>query len=149
MSLLPPRRASSPPPACCPLRCSAQEELTRGNALQAHAIFELGIDPARLANPCLAAASSAVSFAVGAAIPLLAAAFIEDACRRLLAGVVAAAFGFAAFGALAAHLGASSKARGVARVLLGGMAELGVTYCIGGGIAAAQGRSPRPPSCRG
>src|SRR5690242_9372541 len=48
------------------------EELTVHDALGAHVEAELGIDPGDLANPRQAAAASALSFTVGALLPLLA-----------------------------------------------------------------------------
>src|SRR5690349_1409230 len=48
------------------------EELTAHDALGAHLDAELGIDPGDLANPRQAAAASALSFTVGALLPLLA-----------------------------------------------------------------------------
>ncbi|WP_374068756.1 VIT family protein, partial [Rhodococcus sp. CX] len=50
---------------------AAAKELTERNALAAHAEVELGIHPDELANPWVAALSSAVSFIVGALVPLL------------------------------------------------------------------------------
>ena len=48
------------------------EELTDHDAFAAHAEVELGIDPAELTNPWQAAASSALSFTIGALLPLIA-----------------------------------------------------------------------------
>ena len=51
---------------------SVGEELTERDAFAAHIDIELGIDPDELTNPWHAAISSAVSFTVGAMLPLLA-----------------------------------------------------------------------------
>ena len=48
------------------------EELTEHDALAAHAEVELGIDPDDLTNPWHAAGASAVAFALGALLPLVA-----------------------------------------------------------------------------
>ena len=48
------------------------EELTDHNPLLAHAEVELGINPEELTSPLQAATSSALSFAVGALLPLIA-----------------------------------------------------------------------------
>ena len=48
------------------------DELTEHDALQAHLDVELGIDQQELANPWAAAGSSAVAFASGAVVPLVA-----------------------------------------------------------------------------
>ena len=50
--------------------------LSRHGALQAHTRDELGLDEQRLARPFQAAWTSALSFAVGAALPLLAVAVV-------------------------------------------------------------------------
>jgi VIT family len=47
-------------------------ELTAHNPLAAHLDAELHIDPANIPNPVQAAAASALSFTVGAALPMLA-----------------------------------------------------------------------------
>ena len=46
-----------------------------------------GIDLDDLTNPYQAAATSALAFCIGAGLPLLAAAFIEDANMRILSVV--------------------------------------------------------------
>src|SRR6185312_16096015 len=48
------------------------QELTDHDAFAAHAEVELGIDPDELTNPWQAAMSSALSFTIGALLPLLA-----------------------------------------------------------------------------
>ena len=48
------------------------EELTEHDALAAHLALELGIDREQLANPWAAALSSAISFTIGALLPLVA-----------------------------------------------------------------------------
>src|SRR3954466_10050497 len=50
----------------------AATELTAHNPLAAHAELELRLDPDELTNPWLAAISSAVSFTIGALLPLIA-----------------------------------------------------------------------------
>lgn len=47
----------------------------------------VGIDLDDLTNPYQAAATSALAFCLGAGLPLLAAAFIEDAKMRILSVV--------------------------------------------------------------
>ncbi|MEB4615395.1 VIT1/CCC1 transporter family protein, partial [Leucobacter sp. M11] len=48
------------------------EQLTEHDALAAHAEAELGLDPEKLTSPWVAALSSFLAFAAGAAIPLAA-----------------------------------------------------------------------------
>lgn len=60
------------------------EELTAKDVIRAHARDELGIDIDDMTNPYQAAASSAIAFCIGAGLPLLAAAFIEDPKWRIV-----------------------------------------------------------------
>jgi VIT1/CCC1 family predicted Fe2+/Mn2+ transporter len=112
--------------------------LTAHDAVEAHARDELGINPHSLANPALAAFSGAASFTMGAAVPLLASAFIASRNARIAACIAAASVGFLAAGGAAAALGGASVPVGMARVLLGGWLELGITYGSGRAIGAAQ-----------
>lgn len=52
--------------------------------IEAHARDELGIDTDDMANPWLACITSAISFSIGAAIPLLSSSFIKDHVIRYL-----------------------------------------------------------------
>jgi VIT1/CCC1 family predicted Fe2+/Mn2+ transporter len=105
-------------------------------ALAMHAIEELGVNPADLPSPVVAAGASLVTFSVGAVIPLLPYLFGTDALWLALAlAAVAAIVG----GGLVARLTARPFWRGALRQLvLGGLAA-GFTYLIGlavGGLAA-------------
>lgn len=66
-----------------PLARQVAVALTEHDVIRAHARDELGIDLEELANPLQAAVVSALCFTTGAAIPLLAAAFITDSTIRL------------------------------------------------------------------
>ncbi|GAB2247229.1 hypothetical protein Droror1_Dr00007111 [Drosera rotundifolia] len=81
-----------------------------------------------LPSPTKAAVASAVSFAVGAAVPLLAAAFVREYAVRL--GMVAAAVSVAlvVFGGIGAVLGKAAPVKGAVRVLIGGWIAMGVTF---------------------
>ncbi|MQL98029.1 hypothetical protein Taro_030729 [Colocasia esculenta] len=85
---------------------------------------------ADLPSPVQAALASAVSFAVGAMVPLLAAGFIRSYRVRL--GVLSAAVTLAllAFGVTGARLGGVPVGRSAARVLVGGWMAMVVTYGI-------------------
>ncbi|XVF45691.1 hypothetical protein PTKIN_Ptkin02bG0227400 [Pterospermum kingtungense] len=90
-----------------------------------------------LPNPWQAGCASALAFAIGAAIPLLGAAFIRDYVVRLvvvLAVVSLALIGFGAFGAL---LGGAPMVKSSLRVLLGGWLAMGITF----GLTKLIGRS--------
>jgi VIT1/CCC1 family predicted Fe2+/Mn2+ transporter len=104
-------------------------------ALNVHAIEELGVNPAELPSPLVAAGASLVAFAVGAVIPLLPFAAGFDALWFALGlSALAALVG----GGLVARLTGRAAWRGALRQLvLGGLAA-GITYLIGlaiGGMA--------------
>ncbi|KAG8368739.1 hypothetical protein BUALT_Bualt15G0077300 [Buddleja alternifolia] len=82
----------------------------------------------KLPNPIQAAAASAFAFAVGAVVPLVAAAFVKDYRVRL--GVVAAAVSVAllGFGAVGAVMGRAAPVKGSVRVLIGGWVAMGITF---------------------
>ncbi len=104
------------------------EELTARDPLQAHLDAELGIDEENLTSPIAAALSSAVSFGVGASIPILASLF---EAQRILAIVVAVVAGLALTGYVSARLGDADVRRATARVVIGGLIAMAVTYAVG------------------
>nr|XP_010912403.1 vacuolar iron transporter homolog 1-like [Elaeis guineensis] len=81
-----------------------------------------------LPSPVLAAAASALAFAVGAMVPLLAAGFIRSHKVRL--GMVAAAGSVAlvVFGYVGAAVGRAPVGRSAVRVLVGGWMAMAVTF---------------------
>nr|WP_254207376.1 VIT family protein [Nocardia alni] len=105
------------------------EELTENDAFTAHAEAELGIDPTDLTNPRHAAFSSALSFTVGALLPLL--AIITPVAIRIPVTVIAVLLALAFTGAVGAKLGQAPVLRATVRVLLGGALAMAVTYGIG------------------
>jgi VIT1/CCC1 family predicted Fe2+/Mn2+ transporter len=107
------------------------EELTANDVIRAHARDELGIDMDQLANPLQASFTSALAFSLGAAPPLTAGAFIEDAHMRSIAVFCASTLGLMAFGAMGAYLGGAHKLLGAMRVLLGGWIAMAATYGLG------------------
>ncbi|NLU82376.1 VIT family protein [Rhodococcus sp. HNM0569] len=106
------------------------EELTEHDAFAAHVEAELGIDPDELTNPWLAAGSSAVSFTVGALIPLVA-ILVPPVHLRIPIAVVAVVVALAATGTISALLGGARPGRAVLRVVTGGVLAMAVTYAIG------------------
>ncbi|MFI1917345.1 VIT family protein [Nocardia sp. NPDC020380] len=106
------------------------EELTAHDAFAAHAEAELGIDPDELTNPWHAALSSAISFTLGALLPLLAILLPSPSLRVPIAfGAVVVALAVTGFGG--AVLGGAPRLRATARVALGGALAMAVTYGIG------------------
>lgn len=109
---------------------AAAEELTARDPLAAHAEVELGIDPTELANPWVAALSSAVSFTLGALVPLLMIVSVPEAVR-IPVTFVAVLGALAATGSVSAWLGGARWGRAVLRVVLGGALAMVVTYAVG------------------
>lgn len=104
--------------------------LTAGGALAAHAREELNIDPDALARPFQAAWSSALSFAVGAALPLLAITLSPPAwAQGITLGTATLALG--GLGGWSARLGGAPVRPAVARVVVGGLLAMGLTMAIG------------------
>lgn len=108
----------------------AARELTAHDALRAHAIEELGIRPEGLARPVQAAVVSALAFASGAALPLLAIA-VSSPGMRLATTATATLVALAALGGWSARLGRAPARRAVLRVVVGGGIAMGLTAAIG------------------
>ena len=105
-------------------------ELTSHGALAAHLEAELHIDPADIPSPFQAAAASAVSFTVGALLPLLA-ILLTPATVRVPVTFAAVLVALALTGALSARLGESNIRRAVLRLVIGGALGLAFTYGVG------------------
>ncbi len=107
--------------------------------VRVHARDELGINPDELSNPFQAAWTSALSFALGAAMPLLAGAFIVNYVYRVVSVIIVTTIGLALFGAAGAALGHAPLLPAIARVVIGGWFAMGVTFGIGKafGVTAA------------
>lgn len=100
------------------------------DALGAHARDELGLAEMHRARPLQAAVTSAGTFAVGAALPLGAAALLP--LGQLVVGVSASALVFLMLlGAIGARAGGAPMARGVLRVAFWGVAAMAATWAIG------------------
>lgn len=105
-------------------------QLMAFDALGAHARDDIGISDATAARPIVAAITSALSFASGGAVPLLAATL---AARAALIPAVAAVslLLLALVGALAAHIGGARIVPGMLRVLVWGAIAMSVTGFAG------------------
>ena len=100
------------------------------DALAAHSQDELGITDATSAKPLQAAAASALSFAVGALLPLLVVMLAPDA--QLIAWTVAATLVSLAFlGGLAARVGGASVGKGIVRVTFWSALSMAAAVGIG------------------
>ena len=105
-------------------------ELSAADQLTVHARDELGIDPSALANPVQASFVSAVSFFVGAIVPILVVA-VAPATIRTVATMVVTLLGLVALGSLGARLGGAPQRRAAARVFIGGTLALVISLGIG------------------
>lgn len=105
-------------------------ELTAHDAFAAHAEAELHIDPDNLTNPWYAAIASAISFTLGALIPLAVMIFTPVAIRIPLT-FVAVGIALAVTGAWSAHAGGSGKWRATIRVVIGGTLAMLITFGVG------------------
>ena len=112
--------------------------LTAHDALGAHARDELGISEIVSAKPLLAAFASAGTFAVGAALPLLAVIFTPQAMIVTTVAVLSLLF-LAILGGLAAKAGGASLIQGACRVAFWGALAMFITAMVGKlfGVAAA------------
>lgn len=105
-------------------------QLMEKDALGAHARDELGISEISTARPVQAALTSAVTFAAGAALPLVVTALAPE--PAILPWVVAAALaGLAILGVLGARAGGAPPLRSAGRVLFWGALAMAVTAGIG------------------
>ena len=106
------------------------EELTEHDPFAAHAEVELGLDPSQLTDPWRAALSSALSFAVGALLPLIAILAVPTTLR-IPVTVVAVLLALMITGAVSARLGGAPRSRAILRNFVGGGLALAVTYLVG------------------
>jgi VIT1/CCC1 family predicted Fe2+/Mn2+ transporter len=106
------------------------DQLMAHDALGAHARDELGITDTQTARPLQAAIFSAVSFSVGAALPLVVTA-LSSTAWLLPAVTIFSLLLLAALGAIAARAGGAKIWVGAGRVLLWGALAMAVTAAIG------------------
>ena len=112
------------------------QQLMAKDALGAHARDELGISEISTAHPVQAAFASAVSFGVGAAMPLV--AVLASPQRMIIPAVSVASLVFLAIlGAIGAKTGGSNVVRATARVTFWGAFALATTAVIGALIGRA------------
>ncbi len=106
-------------------------ELTAHDPLAAHLEAELRISELDVANPWQAAAASALSFLVGAVLPMLA-ILLPPPEWRVATTFVAVIVALAVTGWLSAWIGGAPRGRAMVRVVVGGALALLVTWVIGG-----------------
>jgi len=112
------------------LATKVAEQLMTKDALGAHARDEIGISEVNNANPLQAAFSSALTFTVGAALPVVVAWVMP--LNSLIWAVSIASLLFLAFlGSLAAYAGGASIAKGAFRVTFWGALAMALTAGVG------------------
>jgi VIT1/CCC1 family predicted Fe2+/Mn2+ transporter len=106
------------------------QQLTRHDALSAHARDELGFSHVTAARPIQAALASAATFSVGAGLPLITAALVPIANVIIFVSALSLIF-LAVLGALAASAGGASSLRGAIRVTFWGAIAMALTALVG------------------
>jgi VIT1/CCC1 family predicted Fe2+/Mn2+ transporter len=105
-------------------------QLMQHDALGAHARDELGITEATKPRPVQAALASAVSFAVGALLPLLVVLVVPSSVLLWMVAGSALLF-LGLLGTVAAWVGGSSRLIAAARVMFWGVLAMGLTTGVG------------------
>ncbi len=106
------------------------EQLMAHDALDAHARDELGITEALKARPLQAAGASALSFAIGAALPLVVVA-LSPASMLLWSVFLTSLVFLALLGGLAARTGGAKVSTGVMRITFWGALAMAITTGVG------------------
>lgn len=112
------------------LALEVAEQMTARDALGAHARDELGISMEPTARPVQAALTSAATFAVGAALPLMTAGMTPTSILIPVVSITALVF-LAALGGLAAAAGGAGLLRGAIRVAFWGALAMTLTALVG------------------
>lgn len=106
------------------------EQLMAHDAIGAHARDEIGISESVIAQPVQAAFYSAVTFTVGAALPLLV-AWVMSGTQLIPAVAVSSLFSLALLGGIAARTGGASITVGAIRVTFWGALAMALTAGVG------------------
>jgi VIT1/CCC1 family predicted Fe2+/Mn2+ transporter len=114
------------------------QELTKHDAFAAHVDVELGIDPHDLTSPWQAAASSAISFSLGALLPIVAITATVGPTMRIVVTVLTVLSALALTGVVSALLGGARVAPAVIRLVVGGSVAMGLTYLFGHLVEGSQ-----------
>jgi len=105
-------------------------------ALETHAREELGIDPNALGKPLSAAASSFVTFSIGASIPLVP-YFMGTGTAAMVAAIVLGAVAALTVGALLARFTGRPVARSALRQLVFSAVPAAATYALGAAVGVS------------
>lgn len=108
----------------------AAREIGQKDPLAAHLQLELGMDSEELTSPVAAAVSSAISFVLGALLPLLS-VFFAPAGSAVVVVTAVTLVASALTGFISAVLSGTSRMRSCVRLVLGGALGLAITYGVG------------------
>ncbi|MCF7849077.1 MAG: VIT family protein [Kiritimatiellales bacterium] len=106
------------------------KQLMAHDALGAHARDEIGISESASARPVQAAFSSAGTFTVGAALPLLM-AWVVPGTQLIACVAISSLLFLALLGGLAARIGGAPIVKGTIRVAFWGALAMGLTAVVG------------------
>ena len=106
------------------------DELSQLDQLKVHSRDELGFDIDALANPVQASMVSAISFFLGAILPVLV-VLVTTAAIRVPVIMAVTLIGLGTLGSVGARLGGAPRGRAAIRVLIGGMLALLISLGIG------------------
>jgi len=112
------------------LAATVAERLTTVDPLDSHVRDELGLQPGVLGRPLQASVVSALSFAVGAALPLTLMVLAPIGIRVPVTALSALAL-LALLGTISARLGGAGVGRAALRVTMGGGLAMALTALIG------------------
>ena len=105
-------------------------QLMKHDALGAHARDEIGISDTLTAKPIQAALSSALTFTIGAALPVLV-AWLTPGDNLIMAVTIASLILLAFLGGLAAYAGGAGLLKGITRVTFWGALAMALTAGVG------------------
>lgn len=105
-------------------------ELTKIDALKAHLRIHSNLDEDDLNSPMHAAISSLIAFTIGGAIPFLTIVIVPTSAR-VWATTIAVGAALLIVGYFSASVGGASRRRAMARVLIGGLLAMAITYGVG------------------
>lgn len=112
------------------------EDLTEADALGAHLRDEIGLTDLSPPRPMEAAIVSALTFAAGAAVPLVVGAFAPLGTLSIWVGI-ATLIALGALGALGAQAGGAPRWRAAMRVMVWGILAMAATSAIGALVGQA------------
>ena len=115
------------------LALEVAKQMTKHNALEAHARDEIGITDQLSANPLQAAFWSALAFIIGGIIPVIATILIKMQFISLISLIIPllTIILLATLGAIAGYIAGASCLRGAIRVSFWGIIAMSLTYLVG------------------